>query len=193
MFDYYAHSDLEWNLDERIYPNTNPEGFAAVAGDYVERYEIPVKLSETNIRSNISDRISWLKFMVEQCEILEEKLALEKISFLGFCWYPFIDSTDWCLLVCRADGKIDPQGIYYLDKYLMRRNASEMSEIFTLLSCGKISSKDIPAYRFRSPLNVELAGFLPLMNHWNWRTSSVGEKYIKDTVNFQAKENPVFV
>lgn len=167
--DYYAHSELEWNLDERVYPNRNPEGFAAIAMEYAARYGVPVMLSETNIRGTIFDRISWLKFMVEQCEILEKKLAPHNIPFEGFCWYPFIDSTDWCSLVRRANGYIDPQGIYHLSGDDFRRNASELSEIFASLTCGKITSADIPAYKFQSPLDAELAGFLPMMNHWQWR------------------------
>ena len=160
--DYYAHSELEWNLDERVYPNRNPEGFASIAMEYVNRYNLPVMLTETNIRGYVSDRISWLKFMVEQCEILEKRLAPREIPFHGFCWYPFIDSTDWCSLVREANGRIDPQGIFYLCHNL-RRNDSELSEIFASLASGAISSKDIPAYHFISPLDEELAGFLPLM------------------------------
>ena len=51
----------------------------------------------------------------------------------------------------------------------MRRNASELSEIFASLAGGEISSAGIPAYKFQPPLDAELAGFTPLMNHWQWR------------------------
>lgn len=190
--DYYAHSELEWNLDERVYPNQNPQGFAAIAEEYTERYRIPVMLTETNIRGNICDRISWLKFMVEQCEILEKRLALKNIPFLGFCWYPFIDSTDWCSLVCRAEGKIDPQGIYHLDTKAMRRNASELSELFASLACGETKARDIPAYRFQPPLDMELAGFLPLMSHWNWREPFNEDETEKDEFTFKIEANASF-
>ncbi|MGC2238531.1 MAG: family 1 glycosylhydrolase [Pyrinomonadaceae bacterium] len=179
--DYYAHSELEWNGDERIYPNRNPEGFANIAMDYVNRYNLPVMLSETNIRGFVSDRISWLKFMVEQCEILKNRLEPRAIPFHGFCWYPFIDSTDWCSLVREASGKIDPQGIYHLDCGSLRRNASELSDIFAALADGAISSRDIPAYRFQSPLDTELKGFLPLMKHWQWLEPFAPETNKKST------------
>ena len=52
--DYYPHSELEWDRSERIYPNLQPEGFAQVAMDYVDRYNLPVMLSETNIRGHIT-------------------------------------------------------------------------------------------------------------------------------------------
>ncbi len=188
--DYYAHSELEWNLDERIYPNLHPEGFANIAMDYVNRYNLPVMLTETNIRGYVSDRISWLKFMVEQCEKLEKCLAPRKIPFRGFCWYPFIDSTDWCSLVREANGRIDPQGIFHLCHNL-RRNDSELSEIFASLASGAISSKDIPAYCFMSPLDDELAGFLPLMKHWQWRESFAADKR-KKRIFKETELNPRF-
>lgn len=163
--DYYAHSELEWSRTGRIFPNEKPVGFAAVAMDYVDRYELPVMLSETNIRGEISDRISWLKFMVGQCEILQSRLDARGIEFRGFCWYPFIDSTDWCSLVREASGKIDPQGIFGLDYGNYARRASELSEIFAKLAGGEISSEEIPAYPFQSSLGEMLKGFMPLMRN----------------------------
>jgi hypothetical protein len=105
--------------------------------------------------------------MVEQCEQIEAELKPRGISFEGFCWYPFIDSTDWCSLVKEANGYVDPQGIYYLDQQ-KQRNGSELSEIFAALARGEITSKDIPAYRFQAPLDAQLKDFLPLMSGWEW-------------------------
>jgi len=167
--DYYSHCELEWGAKGRIYPNRNPEGLVPTALEYAERYRLPLMLTETNIRGFVSDRISWLKFMVEQCEEIERRIEPLGLAFEGFCWYPFIDSTDWCSLVRRADGSVDPQGIYYLDNDCRKRNASELSEIFAALARGQITSKDIPAYRFQPPLDDHLEAFLPMMAHWNWR------------------------
>jgi beta-glucosidase/6-phospho-beta-glucosidase/beta-galactosidase len=173
--DYYAHCELEWNRRGRIYPNRNPEGFAAVAMDYVNRFELPVMLSETNIRGHVTDRISWLKFMVEQCEILQRRIEPRSISFEGFCWYPFIDSTDWCSLVREAKGLIDPQGIICLEGECFARRSSELSEIFSALARGEITSRDIPAYQFRPPLSRVLKSLMPFMEHWQWRSPLTGK------------------
>lgn len=168
--DYYAHCELEWSApDVRIYPNRNPIGFAELAIDYVEHFRLPVMLSETNIRGTIYDRISWLKFMFEQCERLEIKLKEYDVPFLGFCWYPFVDSTDWDTLVREANNRVDPQGIFLLDDEREKRIASELSDIFTKLASGEIASKNVPAYRFQPPLDKTFAGFMPLMRHWNWQ------------------------
>jgi beta-glucosidase/6-phospho-beta-glucosidase/beta-galactosidase len=167
--DYYSHCELEWCTKGRVYPNKAPEGLVPTALEYAERYRLPLMLTETNIRGYVEDRISWLKFMVEQCEEIERRLKPLNLTFEGFCWYPFIDSTDWCSLVREANGNVDPQGIFYLDKDCRRRNASELSQIFTALARGEITSKDIPAYRFQAPLDHHLEAFLPMMSHWNWR------------------------
>ena len=107
--------------------------------------------------------------MVEQSETLENLLEPRGIPFKGFCWYPFIDSTDWCSLVTQANCNIDPQGIFWLDCRSRKRNPSELSEIYKALALGQITSKDIPAYRFREPLDQQLKNFLPMMDHWQWR------------------------
>ena len=166
--DYYSHCELEWNCDGRIYPNENPEGLVPTAVEYAERYRLPIMLSETNIRGYVSDRISWLKFMTEQCEEIEKKVGEMGLPFEGFCWYPFIDSTDWCSMVKEAKGCVDPQGIYWLDRKTLRRTPSELSDIYRALALGQMTSKDIPAYRFLPPLGAALKGLRPLMAHWNW-------------------------
>lgn len=166
--DYYAHCELEWCREGRVLPNQRPEGLVPTAMEYAERYHLPLMLSETNIRGLVSDRISWFKFMLEQCEEIQRRLVPMGLAFEGFCWYPFIDSTDWCSLVTKANGCIDPQGIIWLDDRF-RRQTSELSEIYKALANGQITSADIPAYQFQPPVDQELKNFLPMMSHWNWQ------------------------
>ncbi|HLM59491.1 MAG TPA: hypothetical protein VK308_01685, partial [Pyrinomonadaceae bacterium] len=61
-------------------------------------------------------------------------------------------------------------------------NASELSEIFKALANGQITSKDIPAYRFQSPLDKLLNNFLPMMDHWQWRDPHQAVKRINKRV-----------
>jgi beta-glucosidase/6-phospho-beta-glucosidase/beta-galactosidase len=166
--DYYSHCELEWGCEGRILPNRTPEGLVPTALEYAERYRLPIMLSETNIRGFVSDRISWLKFMAEQCEEIERRTRAIDVPFEGFCWYPFIDSTDWCSLVTKARGCIDPQGIIWLDRSY-KRNTSELSEVYTALATGKMTAADVPAYRFQAPVDEQLQGFLPMMAHWAWQ------------------------
>ncbi|MDQ3879284.1 MAG: hypothetical protein M3290_13195, partial [Actinomycetota bacterium] len=120
-------------------------------------------LGETNIRGFASDRVSWLRYTLEQCERARDAGA----PIDGYCWFPFIDSTDWDSLLANADGHVDPVGVYWLDDRLDRRS-SVMSEAFTRAARGAGSS-ELAAFRFQPPLDRWLAGLLPQMQHWSWQ------------------------
>jgi hypothetical protein len=162
--DYYAHSEQQYHEEGSYVPSLAPYGFAGVAKQYVDYFKLPVMLTETNIRGYVSDRISWLKYMVEQSELL----VSQGVDWRGFCWFPFIDSTDWDSLLRCACNHLDPVGIYWLDEARERRE-SELSEVYGTLARGEITSRDIPAYRFQEPVRTELQGFMPQMQHWEWQ------------------------
>jgi beta-glucosidase/6-phospho-beta-glucosidase/beta-galactosidase len=168
--DYYAHSEIEWQWnaeEDRVlirFPCQQPRGFMEVACDYVRRYSLPIMLSETNIGGTVTDRITWLKFMEEQAEVLSRQA-----DFRGFCWFPSIDATDWCSLCTRADHITSPMGIWSLEEGTRNRQSSELSDWYVRLANGKATASDLPAYRLTPPLDRDLNGFLPLMRHWsNW-------------------------
>jgi len=170
--DYYIHSEMEWAWDRKleqpvIQPvNRSPRGFASVAEDYVNRFRLPIMLSETNIRGSVEERLSWLKFMEEQCE----ELALSGQDFRGFCWYPSIDTTDWANCVTQCTRIVDPQGIWLLDHSRVTRHSSELSRTYGALARGEITSRNIPAYVFGPELQQRLQAYLPLMDGWQWIT-----------------------
>jgi len=164
--DYYLHSEMEWFWSEEKMGadicafNENPRGFASVAQDYLKRYSMPILLSETNIRGTVEERITWLKFMEEQCE----QLVAQGTDFRGFCWYPTIDSTDWANCCTRCTREVDPQGIWWLDSARVTRHASELSRIYASLAQGQITSKDIPAYELDGELKRRMRGYEPLLS-----------------------------
>ncbi len=186
--DYYSHSELGWTTSGQE-TNHPVLGFKATALEYVEHYreyEFPIMLTETNVRGTVTDRLSWLKYMVSECEQLQIVLAKDNIPFLGFCWYPYIDSTNWCHLVaakhtcldplCVSRGHVDPQGIVWLDTE-RTRHASELSEVYAALAKGHINSAQIPAYEFARDVLVgrRVQNFLPLLSHWDWISVSESE------------------
>jgi hypothetical protein len=189
--DYYSHSERAWTAKGAA-AEYDVVGFKNVALEYAERfaYAYPIMLTETNLRGRVSDRLSWLKYMVEQCEELQQELATHKTHFLGFCWYPYIDSTDWCHLVsgkhvcsdvsCCKKNHIDPQGILWLDTDL-NRNRSELSRIYRMLAAGQIHASDIPAYRFEEIVldcykGRMIKNFLPHLQHWEWQDTVFHEQ-----------------
>jgi beta-glucosidase/6-phospho-beta-glucosidase/beta-galactosidase len=167
--DYYAHSEMGWT-EEGHSDAFLPLGFRRLALDYHDRYPLPLALTETNVRGRIEDRMSWLKYMVGECEALAGDLAARGGRFEGFCWYPYIDSTDWCSLMREPNRRIDPQGIYYLSDRFDRQR-SELSDLYARLARGEIGAADLPAYRFEEPVLVgrRVGKFLPYMEGWDWR------------------------
>lgn len=165
--DYYAHSEMDWYWDSRLgranigAPVQSPAGFLPLGKSYAQRFSVPVFLGETNIRGSFLDRLTWLKFMEEQCETLAAH-----VDFRGFCWYPSIDSTDWCHLCTKATGMVDPQGIWGLDEQRWHREPSELSAAYSALARGLIQSPEIPAYRFGPRAVRGLDGYEALMTHW---------------------------
>lgn len=165
--DYYIHSEMEWRWNQErqepsiVWPVSNPAGFARIALEYARRFRVPIMLGETNLRGTFGDRITWLKFMEEQCEHVAAQT-----DFRGFCWYPSIDSTDWCHLCREAAGTVDPQGIWGLDDQRWHRYASELSDCYTRLARGAARSQDLPAYVFSNGVARDLKGYRKLMSHW---------------------------
>ena len=110
-----------------------------------------------NLSGYVSDRVTWLKYMVEQCEAL----VAAGYPFEGFTWFPFIDSTDWDGLLGAPRGHIDPVGIYWLEEGGLARRASELSRLYGGLARGELRGADLPAYRLLTPVSGHLAGFRP--------------------------------
>ncbi|MBV9267081.1 MAG: beta-galactosidase [Acidobacteriaceae bacterium] len=159
--DYYIHSEMAWFwCRDKARPdiagvNPSPRGFASVAEDYITRYNLPVMLSETNVRGTVRERIGWLKFMESECE----ELVLSGHDFRGFCWYPSIDTTDWWNLVRQATGQTDPQGIWSLHPKQLTRIDTELSRTYSRLARGEICSRHIPVLGFGPELQRRLRGY----------------------------------
>jgi beta-glucosidase/6-phospho-beta-glucosidase/beta-galactosidase len=161
--DYYAHNQWEWHGPDRgTTAPTAPVKLADLIGEYAARYRLPVAVSETNIRGYASDRATWLKYTLEQCELARAA----GVDLRWHCWFPFIDSADWSSLLVERGGAIDPVGVFWLDHSLDRRQSS-MATAFSLATGGAPAAA-LPAYRLQPPVSQWLAGWAPQMSHWQW-------------------------
>ena len=161
--DYYAHSQWQWTGPMPEGRNSVPSApLSGLIREYWERYHLPCTLGETNIRGFASDRASWLKYTLEQCEIARDN----GVPVTGYCWFPFIDSCDWDSLLFRCDRNVDPVGVYWLDEHLDRRPSS-MSASFAMAARG-LPASALPAYRFQPPVSRWLREWMPQMQHWEW-------------------------
>lgn len=173
--DYYAHSEWAFGAGGPVCPSPRPAGLAALIGEYNARYpELPLILSETNLRGTTADRATWLRHTLEQCERAEAAGA----PLGGYCWFPLIDSVDWNSLLARADGCIDPVGVFWLDADA-RRHASSMSRAYAEAAAGTPSA-GLPAYRFSRHAAGHLAGLLDRMEHFDWQDPPAEEAGLVD-------------
>jgi beta-glucosidase/6-phospho-beta-glucosidase/beta-galactosidase len=168
--DYYAHNQWHWTgAGQGTNSPPAPAPLADLVTEYWERYRTPLILGETNIRGFASDRATWLKYTLEQCEAARDRGA----DVQGYCWYPFIDSADWGSLLVECVGAIDPVGVFWLDENLDRR-ASCMSVSYAMAASG-VPAAELPAYRLQAPVSDWIAGWVPHMSDWEWRRPPLGE------------------
>jgi hypothetical protein len=167
--DYYPHCQWSFGRGTGTAPTPAPMPLHEQIRLYADRYGVPCLLSETNVRGAPSDRATWLKYTLEQCELA----AAAGTDVRGYCWFPFIDSTDWDSLLHRCEGNIDPVGVYALGPDGQRSPCS-MSDSYRLAAGGAPAS-DLPAYEFQRPVSDWLAGYLPQMSHWDWLPAPVAE------------------
>lgn len=182
--DYYAHCQWNFSIEGGSTPTPTPLPLADQIGQYWERYGLPCMVTETNVRGHTSDRATWFKYVLEQCEIAQER----GVPLEGLCWFPVIDSTDWDSLLFRCDGHIDPVGVYWLDENLERRS-SVMATSYAL-AAGGARALDLPAYRFQQPVDAWLKGYLPQMSHWNWQeppSTDIGSSLPRTTTRMELR------
>jgi beta-glucosidase/6-phospho-beta-glucosidase/beta-galactosidase len=158
--DYYAHCQWHFDANGGSAPTPHPAPFADLIAEYAERYGKPVWVGETNLRGYPSDRATWFKYVLEQCEVA----AAAGVDLRGMCWFPFVDSCDWDSLLQRAECHVDPVGVYWVDGSGERR-PSVMSESYSAAAKGEPASQ-LPAYHWRQPVAAWLRGWEPQIAHW---------------------------
>jgi glycosyltransferase involved in cell wall biosynthesis len=160
--DYYSHSEWYYDAGGSHAPSPRPVGLAGVAEQYADRYRLPLMLTETNVRGLPTDQVSWLRHTLEQYEV-----ALSRgVPLHGYCWFPQVDSSDWNSLLARCAGAVDPVGVLAVGPDGSRRRTA-MTDAWERAAAGA-PVEQLPAVRFQSPCDAELAGLLPLMSHWPW-------------------------
>jgi beta-glucosidase/6-phospho-beta-glucosidase/beta-galactosidase len=162
--DYYAH--CQWHFGPRggIAPSPRVAPFADLIGEYAARYERPCMVTETNIRGTASDRATWFKYLLEQCETA----VLRGIDLRGLCWFPFIDSCDWDTLLRHCRRSVDPVGVVSVNESDWTRQITTTTYTFAIAAQGAPSSA-LPAYELQQPMATWLRGYLPHMRHWTWQ------------------------
>jgi beta-glucosidase/6-phospho-beta-glucosidase/beta-galactosidase len=109
--DYY-----EWNeklIDRDGRPRALGElfGWYVIASQYWERYRRTMMHTETN-RVDASDAPRWLWRQWHNVQLLRGA----GVPLIGFTWYSLIDQLDWSSALRGAEGKVDPVGLFDLNR-----------------------------------------------------------------------------
>jgi hypothetical protein len=183
--NYYFFHEQQWKVPKFrgdagwIRPSKNPIGFAAIASQIWHRFmsmlssdlrPTELRLMEFNIRGTIFDRISATKHIGEECwKLLKTGIPITQMNL-----YPDRDQMCWSTECTKVDTRIDGHGmIFWMDED-KRRHHSLLSHYFSLLTQGKITPHELPAFRFQDPVDQQLEGFMPFMSHWNWQSTEYG-------------------
>jgi beta-glucosidase/6-phospho-beta-glucosidase/beta-galactosidase len=86
-------------------------GYYEITQQYFNRYKLPIFHTETN-RKDESDAGRWL--WKEWFNIL--RLRRDGLPILGFTWYSFFDQTDWDVELREDNYRINPMGLYDLER-----------------------------------------------------------------------------
>ena len=109
--DYY-----EWNeklIDQDGHRRSLGElfGWYVIATHYWERYRRTMMHTETN-RIDASDAPRWLWRQWHNVQLLRHA----GVPLVGFTWYSLTDQIDWGIALGRANGIIDPVGLFDLNR-----------------------------------------------------------------------------
>jgi hypothetical protein len=160
--NYYPLNE-EQLAEGRTYaaPSQAPVGLARLVREYAARLPYPLSLTETNIQGTVHDRISWLKYTLEQAELLQG----QGVPLRRAAWYPLFDCTGWNSLLQAPRWSRDPQGIFSCDSRWTRR-PTEFSRAYGAVAAG-MTSDQIPAYAFTPRHDRTLHALMQTVN-WEW-------------------------
>ncbi len=170
--DFYVHCFKVWYRNRRGHLthkiNLSPPALSDVIAEYQSRLpDVKMGIGETNVRGTVRDRITFFKWVLEQCATS----GIERVS-----WWGLTDAALWgggnLTRRWRTAQKPDPVGIFTLSDDAARgrfwtRETNEFSEIVKAYGNNQISVEDIPAHEFTGELRTVLNRYTrKQMKHW---------------------------
>jgi beta-glucosidase/6-phospho-beta-glucosidase/beta-galactosidase len=112
--DYYITNEHRVAEDGSMTPSGEIFGYAEITWQYYDRYRIPVMHTETNLREGNGgdDAVNWL--LKEWANVL--RVRNDGVPVIGFTWYSLTDQMDWGSALRENANKVDPVGLYDLDR-----------------------------------------------------------------------------
>jgi beta-glucosidase/6-phospho-beta-glucosidase/beta-galactosidase len=114
--DYYITNEHEvTDAGGGVRPSGEIFGYYVITHQYYQRYSLPVMHTETN-RKNDAEAPAWL--WKEWANVL--RLRRDGVPILGFTWFSLLDQTDWDTALREDNHRIDPLGLFRLDRKIRK-------------------------------------------------------------------------
>ena len=112
--DYYMTNEHRVTADGMTSASGEIFGYNEITRHYYQRYRLPVMHTETNLAQgpNGDEAVNWL--WKEWANVL--RVRNDGIPILGFTWYSLTDQVDWDVALRENNGRVNPLGLYDLDR-----------------------------------------------------------------------------
>jgi beta-glucosidase/6-phospho-beta-glucosidase/beta-galactosidase len=114
--DYYRTNEHHVEADGSMSPAEELLGYASIAREYLDRYGLPLMHTETNFDQGPAgdEACQWLRRQWAQVHCLMRA----GVTVTGFTWYSVTDQVDWDIELRELRSKVNPRGLFDLDRQL---------------------------------------------------------------------------
>jgi beta-glucosidase/6-phospho-beta-glucosidase/beta-galactosidase len=112
--DYYVTNEHLISGDGSTRPAGEIFGYSEITRQYYARYGLPVMHTETNTWEgpNGDEAVRWLR--KEWANVM--RVRNSGVPIVGFTWYSLTDQVDWDTALREDNGRVNPLGLYDLDR-----------------------------------------------------------------------------
>jgi len=112
--DYYMTNEHRVSADGSTRASGEIFGYAVITKQYYDRYHLPVMHTETNFAEGQygDEAVNWL--WKEWANVL--RVRNDGVPVVGFTWYSLTDQVDWDTALREQNGRVNPLGLYDLDR-----------------------------------------------------------------------------
>jgi hypothetical protein len=116
--DYYVTNEHRVTADGRHWAAGEVFGYDGITRQYYDRYKLPVMHTETNLNEgpNGDEAVNWL--WKQWANVL--RVRNDGVPIVGFTWYSLTDQVDWDTALREDNGRVNPLGLYDLDRNIRR-------------------------------------------------------------------------
>lgn len=112
--DYYVTNEHRVSADGMTRASGEIFGYSEITRQYHDRYKLPVMHTETNLieGANGDEAVNWL--WKQWANVL--RVRNSGVPVMGFTWYSLTDQVDWDTALREQNGRVNPLGLYDLDR-----------------------------------------------------------------------------